>query len=87
MCTPAAENVTNTIVGGLIPGLLPKQPGAAAPVPVTPGTQASKTPDTPAMLAAKRKSAGGMGGGTLLTGATGAMPGMDQLGKATLLGQ
>lgn len=70
-------------------GLMPS--GGSAPViqqvAAPAATQASKTPDTPALMAAKRKSAGGMGGGTLLTGMSGAATGADQLGKTTLLGQ
>ena len=96
MCTPGVGESLGIVakpigqlVGSLVSGPAASvvQPAAAATAPAAAQTQASKTPDTPAMMAAKRKAAGGMGGGTLLTGNTGAMPGVDQLGKATLLGQ
>lgn len=47
----------------------------------------SKTPDTPQMMAEKRKKQLGMSGGTLLTGPTGAAPAADQLSRTSLLGQ
>jgi len=61
-------------------------PKVQAPAPVTPAAM-SKTPDTPQMMAEKRKKQLGMSGGTLLTGPTGAAPAADQLSRTSLLGQ
>lgn len=60
------------------------------PPPEPQKPQEVKQPDTPKMMAdarTARKKAGGMGGGTLLTGSMGAAPDAGMLGKTTLLGQ
>lgn len=56
--------------------------------PPPPPPQESKAPDTaPLRDSARRNRAGGMVGGSLLTGPSGIAPGALPTGKATLLGQ
>jgi hypothetical protein len=56
--------------------------------PPPPPPQASKTPDTANLTAGMRRNrAGGMMGGSLLTGPMGIAPSAVSTGRASLLGQ
>lgn len=64
------------------------KPNIPSPPPPPPLPQEIKQPDTSNLRdSARRNRAGGMVGGSLLTGPSGIAPGALTTGKATLLGQ